>query len=178
ISRIFLSGRRAYKMKRAVSLPYADFSTPALRLAFCEKEVELNSKTAPGLYLGVQRITREADGAIMFDGPGELIDAVVEMVRFDQQCLFDKMAAAGELTAPLMTRLARMIVDFHRTAPITHSGSGAANIAGVLDINEAGFEESHVFDATEVAAFNAAFRSRLAHHAELLDRRETTGKVR
>lgn len=178
ISRIFLAGPRAYKMKRAVCLPYADFSTPALRLAFCEREVELNSKTAPGLYLGVRRITREADGRIVFDGAGELADAVVEMVRFDQRCLFDKMAAAGELTPALMTDLARMIVHFHRTAPIVHSGGGAANISGVLDINEAGFAESHVFDADEVAAFNAAFRNHVKRHAELLDHRETAGKVR
>ncbi len=44
ISRIFLAGDRAYKMKRAVKLPYADFSTPELRLAACRKEVELNSE--------------------------------------------------------------------------------------------------------------------------------------
>lgn len=178
ISRIFLAGERAYKMKRAISLPYADFSTPSLRLAFCEKEVELNSKTAPGLYLGVRRITREADNAIVFDGRGELVDAVVEMARFDQECLFDRMAVADRLTPALMTRLARMIVDFHRTAPVIHSAGGAANIAGVLDINEAGFAESRLFDAAEIAAFNAAFRSRLARHAELLDRREAAGKVR
>ena len=48
ISRIFLAGDRAYKMKRAVKLPYADFSTPELRLWRPAKEVELNSKTAPG----------------------------------------------------------------------------------------------------------------------------------
>ena len=59
ISRIFLAGDRAFKMKRAVHLPYVDFSTPQLRLAACRKEVELNSITAPGLYLGVRRITRE-----------------------------------------------------------------------------------------------------------------------
>ncbi|TIQ15430.1 MAG: aminoglycoside phosphotransferase, partial [Mesorhizobium sp.] len=52
ISRVFLVGQRAYKIKRAVKLPYVNFSTAALRLAACEKEVELNSKTAPGLYLG------------------------------------------------------------------------------------------------------------------------------
>jgi len=178
ISRIFLAGNRAYKMKRAVRLPYADFSTPAVRLAFCEKEVELNSGTAPGLYLGVRRITREADGRIVFDGQGELVDAVVEMVRFDQKCLFDRMATAGELTPKLMTDVARMIVHFHRTTPVVHAGGGAANMAGVLDINEAGFAESHVFDAVEVQHFNKAFRSRLARHASLLDRRETAGKVR
>ena len=48
ISRIFLSGDRAYKMKRSVLFPYVDFSTPELRLSACRKEVELNSMTAPG----------------------------------------------------------------------------------------------------------------------------------
>ena len=94
ISRIFLTGERAYKMKRAVKLPYVDFSTPALRLAACEKEVELNSKTAPGLYLGVRRITREADGKLIFDGTGQMVDAVILMVRFDQSRLLDRRATA------------------------------------------------------------------------------------
>ena len=31
ISLVFLSGDRAWKLKRAVLYPYADFSTPALR---------------------------------------------------------------------------------------------------------------------------------------------------
>jgi aminoglycoside phosphotransferase family enzyme/predicted kinase len=178
ISWIFLAGNRAYKMKRAVKLPYADFSTPALRFAACDREVELNSKSAPGLYLGVRRVTREKDGRIAFDGQGTMIDAAVEMMRFDQKCLFDRMAAAGELTPRLMTNTARMIAHFHRTAPIVHSGSGMANMAGVLDINDAGFQTSHVFDGAAVESFSKAFRNALAHHASLLDRREAAGKVR
>ena len=70
ISRIFLAGDRAYKMKRAVKLPYVDFSTPELRLLASSKEIELNALTAPGLYLGVLRITREDDGTLALDGSG------------------------------------------------------------------------------------------------------------
>ena len=66
ISRIFLTGERAFMMKRGVKLPYVDFSTPALRLAACRKEVKLNARTAPDLYLGVRRITRENDGPDRF----------------------------------------------------------------------------------------------------------------
>ena len=146
ISRIFLAGDRAYKMKRAVKLPYADFSTPELRLAACRKEVELNSETAPGLYLGVRRITREPDGKLALDGIGELADAVVEMMRFDQSALLDRMAWPGALTPALMT--ADRAHD--RALPPQRSGRsmpavGAANMAGVLDINRAGFATSHVF---------------------------------
>ena len=178
ISRIFLVGQRAYKMKRAVKLPYVDFSAPALRLAACEKEVELNSKTAPGLYLGVRRIMREADGKLAFDGTGQMVDAAIEMVRFDQSKLLDRMATAGELTPALMTAVARMIVSYHRAAPTIHNGSGSSNLAGVLDINEAGFATSHVFAKAEVTSFAKAFRTTLARHSGLLDRREAAGKVR
>src|SRR4051812_39648157 len=76
ISHIFLAGNRALKMKRAVRFPYVDFSTPEGRLRACFKELEFNSLTAPGLYLGVRRITREADGQLALDGSGRLVDAV------------------------------------------------------------------------------------------------------
>ncbi|ESY75304.1 aminoglycoside phosphotransferase [Mesorhizobium sp. LNHC252B00] len=178
ISLIFLVGQRAYKMKRAVKLPYVDFSTPTLRLAACEKEVELNSKTAPGLYLGVRRITREADGELAFDGAGRMVDAAIEMVRLDQSKLLDQMATGGELSPALMTAVARMIVSYHRTAPTIHDGSGSSNLSGVLDINEAGFATSHVFTKVEIETFAEAFRTALARHAGLLDRREAAGKIR
>jgi uncharacterized protein len=178
ISHIFLTGDRAFKLKRAVHYPYVDFSRLELRLAACLKEVELNSVTAPGLYLGVRRITREADGKLAFDGDGELVDAVVEMVRFDQSKLLDRMALAGELTPSLMTEIARMVVRFHRGAPVSHASSGTENMAAVLDINEAGLAASKIFVASEVTPFNAAFRATLARHSALLDRRERAGKVR
>ena len=178
ISYIFLAGDRAYKMKRAVRLPYADFSTPGLRLAACQKELGLNSRTAPELYLRVRRIICKADGTPEFDGDGELVDAVVEMKRFDQSFLFDRMAQAGKLTPTLMTETARAILRFHQGAPVVHSGGGAANVEGVLDVNRAGFATSHVFNEAEIDAFDASFRATLTRHASLLDRREAAGKVR
>jgi aminoglycoside phosphotransferase family enzyme/predicted kinase len=178
ISHVFLAGDRAYKAKRSVKLPYVDFSTPALRLAACQKEVEFNSPTAPGLYLGVRRITREPGGGLAFDVSGDMIDAVVEMRRFEQSALLDQMAAAGTLTSALMTETARMIVRFHRAAPVVHSGGGAVNMAVVLDINRAGFATSCVFSADEVERFDDAFRAALSRHAATLDRREQAGKVR
>ena len=46
--------------------------------------------------------------------------AVVEMVRFDQESLFDRMAAAGSLTPSLMSELARVIAHFTtRLLPFT-----------------------------------------------------------
>lgn len=178
ISRIFLWQDRAFKMKRAVTLPYADFSTPALRLETCRKEVELNRRTAPDLYTGVRRIVRAADGTIGFDGQGELVDAVVEMRRFDQTCLLDRMAMAGTLDSRIARQTASAIADFHRQTTAVHAGGGAANLSAVLDINLAGFATSHVFNQEEVAALDRRFREAVARHALALDRREAQGKVR
>ena len=178
ISLVFAAGDRAYKLKRAVRLPYADFSTLELRVAACRRELELNRKTAPELYLGVRRITRERDGTLALDGEGEAVDAVVEMRRFDQDCLFDRMAGRGQLSVALMEELSREIAAFHAGAAVAHGGTGEENMAGVLDINEAGFATSDLFTTRELVPFHARFRSALAGHAALLDARERAGRVR
>jgi aminoglycoside phosphotransferase family enzyme len=178
ISMIFLVGDRVYKLKKALKLPYVDFSTAAIREDACRKEVALNSETAPGLYIGVRRITRSGTGTLEFDGDGPLVDAVVEMSRFEQNQLFDQIAAAGRLTPGLMTQTARMIAFYHSREPVVSKGGGAANIEAVLDINDAGFATSHVFGRAELARSSESFRSRLVQHGELLDRRALAGKVR
>ncbi|MBP2445086.1 AAA family ATPase [Rhizobium leguminosarum] len=178
ISRIFLVGDRAYKMKKAVELPYANFSTPAVRLATCRKEVELNRATAPDLYLGVRTINRQADGQLALDGQGKLVDALVEMLRFDQSSLLDRLATDQRLTAPMMTELAREIARFHRSAPIVRDRSGTSNMEAVLRINDAGFAMSSVFARHEVAKLAQGLESRLSELSGVLDKRQDAGKVR
>lgn len=177
ISMIFLVGDHVYKLKKALNLPYVDFSTASIREEACRNEVALNRGTAPGLYIGVRRITRAYVSSLEFDGDGPLVDAVVEMSRFEQSQLFDRMAVAGQLTPELMTQTARMIAFYHRRAPVVSTG-GAANIKAVLDINDAGFATSHVFGEAEVIKLSGTFRSRLLHHSGLLDRRALVGKIR
>jgi uncharacterized protein len=62
VSPVFFAGDRAYKLKRAVKLPYLDFSTVEQRRVACEAELALNCRTAPKLYLEVRALSRAADG--------------------------------------------------------------------------------------------------------------------
>ncbi|AYG63580.1 AAA family ATPase [Rhizobium jaguaris] len=178
ISRIFLAGGRAYKMKKAVKLPYVDFSTAPLRLNACLKELELNGATAPGLYLGVKTLVKDKSGAIGFAVDGECVDAVVEMVRFDQDLLFDRLASANKLTDELITSTARMIVRFHQDAVVAQGVDGAAQMEAVLDINDAGFATSSLFTKHELSAFSQLFRDTFRRHAERLRERSAARKVR
>jgi len=96
---VFLSGDRAYKLKRAVKFPYMDFSTPERRRAMCEAEVEINSRLAPEIYLGVEQVAPN--------------DWAVVMRRFDEDGLLDRMAGRGALTPALMASLGARIARYH-----------------------------------------------------------------
>jgi len=176
ISVIFLAGLRAWKLKRAVLLPYADLATPARRLAICETELARNRLTAPDHYLAVRRITRAARG-LVFDGAGPLVDAVVEMRRFGQEMLFDALARRGALDAGLMEALAAEIAALHGKVPRV-AGGGAENIARVLAVNEAAFATGTGLDPDRVGRLCGDFRERLAQLAPLLDARATAGRLR
>ena len=57
---MFLAGSEAWKIKRAVRFPYMDFSTLEKRRAACAREVEINRRLAPDIYLGCVPIARVA----------------------------------------------------------------------------------------------------------------------
>jgi aminoglycoside phosphotransferase family enzyme len=177
ISIIFLSGDRAYKMKRAVTLPYVDLSSVEARVEACRKELKCNSVTAPETYLAVRLVTDEGSGRSAIDGKGYICDVLVEMVRFDQKLLLDNLARNGALTSSQMRNLACSISRYHRSLTPVHITSGRVAVSKVIEINQAAFATSSVFGIDEVSEPTAAFARRLSQFGELLDDREQGGKV-
>ena len=54
VSLVFLTGDRAYKVKKTVNLwGLIDYSTPEKRRFYCDEEIRLNRRTAGGLLIGV-----------------------------------------------------------------------------------------------------------------------------
>ena len=180
ISIVWLAGDRAYKLKRAVHFDYVDFSTIALRRVACEAEVSLNRRTAPALYRGVRAVTRESDGTLSLGGHGETIDWVVEMARFDQDTLFDRLAARGRLPVGLMEGVASAIVRLHANATLRSDHGGRAGMAWVVDGNALGFLEqgAGVVDPAACERLTADTRAAIDQHAAKLDARRRGGLVR
>lgn len=176
---VFLAGTRAYKLKRAVKFDYMDFSTVERRGAMCEAEVTVNRRTAPGIYLGALPITRE-NGGLAFAGEGEVVDWVVEMRRFDEDTLFDRLATRGELTPDHMRVLAEEIAAFHQDAERRGDLGGAEAMRGVVKIDSdalASFRTT-VFPAEDVDALAEATDAELVRRTDLLDDRGRAGFVR
>lgn len=178
ISTVLLLGERALKLKRPLRLPYVDLSSPERRLQLCERELDLNRRTAPDLYRHVHRVTLEPDGRLALNGAGPLVDAVLEMRRFDGAMLFDGLAGAGMLAGAQIEELADVIAAFHRTASVADDPCGAERLRRVLDINTRAFADAPHLPPDAVSAADAACRAALTRHAALLDRRARDGFVR
>ncbi len=113
---VFLAGGRAYKLKRAVKLPYLDFSTLEQRRIALHRELEVNSQATPELYLSVMPVTRGPAG-FELGGSGEIVDWLLVMRRFSQDALLDTVASKGALSSGHAIDLAGAIEHFHRHAP-------------------------------------------------------------
>ena len=180
ISIIFLAGDRVYKMKRAVRFDYVDYRTLAQRERFCREEVRRNRRTAPDLYLGAVPVTVETGGALALNGAGEAVEWLVEMRRFDQADLFDRLVVAGRLDALVMTRLADRIHAFHQDADICSDVSGADAIRAVIDGNLVALRGSAAtaFDAHDVETLASRSYDALRKITPLLDQRGAAGAIR
>jgi hypothetical protein len=130
ISYVLLAGEFAYKVKKPVCLPFLDFSTLAARRHFCEEELRLNRRTAPGLYLEVVPIGGTPSAPRV--GQAEpLLDYAVKMRRFAQEALYSARARRGSLEAADVDALADAVAAFHATAAT--GGAGQAMPLGALD---------------------------------------------
>lgn len=180
ISALFLCQDRVLKVKKAVRLPYLDFTTLAAREQACRAEVALNAPAAPGLYQGVCAVTRNDDGSLALDGAGEVVEWAVDMVRFDQDALLDAVARTGGLTQPLMEDLADAIAAFHGTAPPRPDAPAATAMRAIIDNNAEAFAlaADGVFDADRVARLTAAQQALCGDMATVLDARRDKGRVR
>src|SRR5512139_27960 len=105
---VFLVGDRAYKLKKPVDLGFLDFSTREKRLLACRREVELNRRFAPDVYLGVADV----------HGPdGELCDHLVVMRRMPLDRRLSALVRAGRPVDGPLREVARGIAVWHARAP-------------------------------------------------------------
>ena len=177
---VFLAGDFAYKVKRAVKYPFLDFSTLARRHEACLNELRINSRTAPQLYLEVAPISRESDGTFHLRGKGDVVEWVLVMRRFDQEGLYDRMAAEGRLGLDTMEPLAAVINTLHEAADRTLTQDQAVRpLDGVIREHEEVFAEgAELFPLDMRQDFARRTRDVFEALAPLLRTRAQSGYVR
>ncbi len=177
---IFLAGARALKLKRAVKLAYLDFSSIEKRRAALERELTLNKRTAPELYLGLKPVIRRADGTLGLgdgEGQGEVLDWVLEMNRFDQDALLDRLASQGALSRTLLEALAHSVHGFHRAAPSVPRSDWPASLDRVAGTVRAALAHE-AFAPLDLHDAITRLDAELLHLAQLMHERRRAGFVR
>lgn len=180
ISLVFLAGEHAYKLKRAVKLPYLDFSTVECRRRACEAELVLNRRTAPELYVELRPIARRPDGRLGWGDEGTILDWVVVMRRFGQDRRLDAIAGAGRLTPQLLYALAAHIADFHAKAEHRPDHGGAAALAEIVRENDGCLRGCRgvAFADRQIRQLGDRSQEWLSRLGGLLEGRRRAGKVR
>ena len=175
---VFLGDNCALKIKRAVKLPFLDYSTLQKRRLACEEELKVNAGNAPELYRRVVAITRGDDGGFEIDGTGIPVEWAVEMARFDEEQTLDCIAAARPIEPPLAIALADTILQSHGKAPRAGGETWPGSIPSVIDRNTAKFRNVRGLDAAAIDQLDARSHDHLALLEKSLARRVGQGFVR
>lgn len=173
IGAVFLVGDRAYKLKKPVDFGFLNFTDRATREQVCHREVELNRRLAPDVYLGVADVT----------GPDHHVcDHLVVMRRMpENRRLTSLVREAAPLTGTIRD-LARILVTFHakaeRSPDIAAQGSRDAILARWDD----SFKQVRPFHEAVLPHEVACEIERLTHEflagrEPLFHRRQTTGRI-
>jgi len=174
ISWLFLIGDRAYKLKKPVKHDFLDFSTREAREAACRREVELNRRLAPDVYLGVA----DVDGA-----DGRPCDHVVVMRRMPDARRLSTLVRQGADVRDALRALARLLAGFHAGTET----SAEISAVGTVDATLARWESSfvtmapfygNVLDAELAAQVEDRARRYLAGREALFAERVTSHKIR
>lgn len=180
---VILVGDRAYKVKKPVRLAFLDFSTLAARRAAAAREIALNRRLSPDVYLGIGTWLDPGEPG---DPTADAGEPVVVMRRMPDDrrlaALVDHPGPAHDRVRTEIRAVARRIAAFHARA----TRSRAIDTAGLPETVRAKFLADWVQlrvlvrdpdRAGQVATVGRLGRAYLAGRAPLLADRIRSGCV-
>ena len=122
ISWVILTDQYVYKIKKPIEFSFLNFSTLEKRKEYCEKEVKLNKRLVPEMYLEVLPIKKSNGKYHILDNQGTIIDYAVLMRRMDETKQLDLLLDHGTVKVASIIKLADVLVSFHQEAVIVPEG--------------------------------------------------------
>ncbi|MBD3285223.1 AAA family ATPase [candidate division WOR-3 bacterium] len=180
---VFLTGTRAYKVKKPVNFGFLDFSTLKKRKEFCTREVELNRELSD-LYIGVEPLSKDDKGNLRLGGTEEdAIEYTVVMREIPQEDMMSVKMEEGKVYYETINELAQNIARFHKQAKT----SGEITEQGSLESVRFNWEENftqteNVRDVTigkdDFAFIKGKIERFLSENAKAFRAREDEGMIR
>lgn len=182
MSFVFLTGDYVYKIKKPVDLGYVDYTTLERRRHFCDREVALNQRLCPDVYLGVLPIALQQD-RYAFQGSGTTVEYAVKMKQLPSDKTLDNLLRRNEVTEAMLDPLAQKIALFHRQAATNPAISSFGNPAMISRNVEENFSQSQPYIGRTLTQkqwerLSSYSNSFLRRNAALFESRVTQGRIR
>ncbi|MEJ2167648.1 MAG: AAA family ATPase [Desulfobacterales bacterium] len=182
ISKVFLTGDYAYKIKKPVNLDFLDFTNLEKRKHYCRQEVALNKRLSNDIYLGVLPITFKNDRYYL-SGPGEAVEYAVKMRQLPEELSMLQLVRNGKLETDFIQQLAHVLAGFYQNAAGGENINKIGSRKTVWVNSEENFRQTEQFvgdylDGRMVQIIRAATRAFLTRRKALFDRRIKQRKIR
>ena len=176
---VFLTDTEAWKVKRPVDYGFLNFTSLDGRRHFCEEEIRLNRRLAPGVYLGVEPVRLDARGHSLARG-GEIADYAVRMKRLPEAASALALCRAGALQDEHLARLARHLTRFYRMARETPRYGSLETVRANVKENFSQVEPflGRWLDEPTFRAVREWQERFLAEHAERFEARAAAGRIK
>lgn len=182
MSFVFLTDDYVYKVKKPVNLGYLDYTTLDRRQFYCHREVELNRRLCPDVYLGVVSVTRDK-GDILIGDQGKVIEYAVKMRRLPREAMMDVLLAQNQVSLEMVVSVAQKLVEFHHKAETSANISAFGDLDTIIQNTEENFIQTEKYIGNTISQrryrhIKDYTNSFIEHNAFLFHKRITDGKIR
>src|SRR6266496_998391 len=116
ISWVFVTTPFVFKVKKAVNLGFLDFSALEKRRHFCQRELELNRRLCPSVYLDIVPIYKSASG-FSFNPEGEIAEYSVKMRELPGGWFLSELLAKKLVEETEINRVISCLHRFYESQP-------------------------------------------------------------
>lgn len=181
ISDVFLAGDLVYKLKKPVDTGFLDFTTLEKRRWFCRRELELNRRLSSGIYLDVEKITRDGENFTLA-GSGEVVDYAVKMKRLDERDNLNSMLKQKQVERAFLTNVTDVLVEFYAQSELSAENASVGDLAQIRENCQGNFTQLQssapsLIEADKFEVIRKATESFLKRHRQLFERRVMEGRI-
>jgi uncharacterized protein len=180
LSWVFLTSHFAWKMKKPVRHAGSDLRTLGARERDCRRELALNRRLAPKVYLAVVPLTLDRAGSLAVNGSGGAVDWLVQMRRLPASRMLDRVLAAHAVSTEDLRAVSATLAAFYRARPrlAIDAARYRRNLGDLIDANERDLcDPALQQDVAAVAALCESQREALDRLRPCLERRVREGRI-
>ncbi|KUK18931.1 MAG: Uncharacterized protein XD55_1011 [Thermodesulfobacterium commune] len=152
ISYVFITDLFVYKIKKPVSFGFLDYTTLEKRKHFCEREVMLNRRLSPEIYLGVVPVVKTSKG-YKFEAEGEIVEYAVKMKKLPEEGMMVNLLKEKKVTEAHIDSIVSVLVPFYQKAETGERVNSYGRIEVIRFNTEENFAQTKEFVGLALAKY-------------------------